>query len=143
MVAIQLNRMRSLALTLLIALNLIAHRQSNSSKKSQNMDLTKITNENVRNAIQALQDGDQSWYSYFTDNPQMTDDGNPKDFHKFFKGALGKEYFLSINKVENDGKNIIGKFKAGIWGTFEVYFNFRENADGKFDRLDIGQTSKL
>lgn len=140
---IQQSKMRTLVLTILITLNLVACGQSNSSKNELNMDLTVIKNENVRNAIQALQDGDKSWYSYFTDNPEMTDDGNPKDFHKFFKGALGKEKFLSIDKVENDGKNIIGNFKAGMWGTFEVYFNFHENENGKFDRLDIGQTSKL
>jgi hypothetical protein len=140
---IQQSKMRTLVLTILTALILVACGQSNSSKKEQNMDLTVIKKENVRNAIQALQDGDKSWYSYFTDNPEMTDDGNPKDFHKFFKGALGKEKFLSIDKVENDGKNIIGNFKAGMWGTFEVYFNFHENESGKFDRLDIGQTSKL
>lgn len=137
------NKMRNLVLTIVTSLSLVACGQSNSNKKEQKMDLTVIQNENVRNAIQALQDGDQSWYSYFTENPQMTDDGNPKDFHKFFKGALGKEKFLSIDKVENDGKNIIGNFKAGMWGTFEVYFNFHENENGKFDRLDIGQTSKL
>lgn len=140
---IQQSKMRTLVLTILTALNLVACGQSNSSKKEQNMDLTVIKKENVRNAIQALQDGDKSWYSYFTDNPEMTDDGNPKDFHKFFKGALGKEKFLSIDKVENNGKNIIGNFNAGMWGTFEVYFNFHENENGKFDRLDIGQTSKL
>lgn len=104
------------------------------------MDLSGITNNNVKNAIAALQNGDQSWYSYFIDNPEMTDDGNPKNFHEFFKGALGKEKFLSIDKVENDGKNIYGNFKAGKWGTFPVYFKFSENSNGKFDRLDIGQT---
>ncbi|MNK11793.1 hypothetical protein D3C87_298410 [compost metagenome] len=39
--------------------------------------------------------------------------------------------------------NIIkGNFKAGNWGTFPVFFNFHQNADGKFDRLDIGQAKK-
>ena len=107
------------------------------------MDLTKITNENVKNAIEALQTGNESWYTYFTEKPEMTDDGNTKDFHKFFKSALGKEKFLTIDKVENDGKNITGDFKAGMWGTFKVYFNFHENTDGKFYKLDIGQVSKL
>ena len=107
------------------------------------MELSKITNENVKGAIQALQSGNESWYDYFTENPEMTDDGNPKDFHDFFKSALGTEKFLTIDKVENDGKNITGDFKAGKWGTFKVYFNFHENQDGKFDKLDIGQTSKL
>lgn len=129
---------------LVVFLNLVACGQSSSSKSNTGkMDLSAITNENVKGAILALQNGDESWYSYFTANPEMTDDGNPKDFQKFFKSALGKEKFLTIDKVGNDGKNITGDFKAGMWGTFKVYFNFHENAEGKFDKLDIGQVSKL
>lgn len=144
MVDIQLNKMKKITGILVILLNLVACGQSSSSKSDKKeMDLSAITNSNVKAAIEALQNGDESWYSYFTENPEMTDDGNNKDFHKFFKGALGKEKFLTIDKVENDGKNITGNFKAGMWGTFEVYFNFYENEDGKFYRLDIGQTSKL
>ena len=104
------------------------------------MDLTKITNETVKQAIEKLQSGDKSWYSYFTDNPLMTDDGNTIDFKQFFSKALGTEKFLTVDKVENDGKDIYGSFKAGQWGTFKVFFKFHQNADGKFDRLDIGQT---
>ncbi|WP_452224134.1 hypothetical protein [Lacinutrix chionoecetis] len=129
---------------LVIFLNLVACGQPSSSKSNtEKMDLTAITNKNVKGAIEALQSGDKSWYSYFTENPEMTDDGNTKDLHKFFNNALGKEKFLSIDKVENEGKNITGNFKAGMWGTFKVYFNFHENTDGKFSKLDIGQTSKL
>ncbi|MCH5687947.1 hypothetical protein LWM68_28980 [Niabella sp. W65] len=69
----------------------------------------------------------------------MTDDGNTVDFKRFFEKALGVEKFLTIDKVENDGKNIYGNFRAGQWGTFKVFFKFRLNTNGKFDRLDIGQ----
>jgi len=103
------------------------------------MDLIKISNENVRKAIEALQSGEKSWYSYFTENPVMTDDGNKINFKDFFAKALGSEKFLTIDKVENDGKDIYGNFKAGNWGTFGVFFKFHQTADGKFDRLDIGQ----
>lgn len=103
------------------------------------MDLSKITNPTVREAIEALQSGSQNWYSYFTENPVMTDDGNTVNFKGFFAKALGNEQFLTIDNVENDGKNIRGNFKAGQWGTFKVFFNFHQNAAGKFDRLDIGQ----
>ncbi len=112
---------------------------STQTKKSDKMDLSKITNETVRKAIEALQNGDQSWYSFFTPNPAMTDDGNKVDFKNFFAKALGEEKFLSIDKVENEGKDVYGNFKAGQWGTFKVYFKFHQNAEGKFDRLDIGQ----
>lgn len=110
-----------------------------TSKKQQIMDLSKITDLQVQQAIEALQTGDKSWYSFFTENPAMTDDGNKVDFKSFFDNALGKEMFLSIDRVENDGKAIHGNFKAGRWGTFPVFFKFHKNTDGKFDRLDIGQ----
>ncbi|MBC9930565.1 hypothetical protein ICL07_09295 [Chitinophaga qingshengii] len=103
------------------------------------MDLSKITHKTVKQAIEALQAGDQSWYSFFTESPAMTDDGNAVDFKSFFAKALGHEKFLSIDKVENGGKDVYGNFKAGSWGTFKVFFKFHEGAGGKFDRLDIGQ----
>lgn len=103
------------------------------------MDLSKIKDPTVKAAIEALQNGDKSWYSYFTENPTMTDDGNVVDFKKFFSKALGPEIFVSIDKVENNDKDIYGDFKAGQWGTFRVFFKFHQNAQGKFHRLDIGQ----
>lgn len=111
------------------------------SQKEETMDFSKITNETVKQAMEALQNGDKSWYSYFIENPVMTDDGNKIDFKIFFNKALGTEKFLTIEKVENDGKDIYGNFKAGQWGTFKVFFKFHQNSDGKFDRLDIGQAN--
>lgn len=108
-------------------------------QKNKTMDTSKLINETVRKAFEALQSGDKSWYSFFTENPVMTDDGNKVDFKNFFAKALGHEKFLTIDKVENDGKDIYGNFKAGQWGTFPVFFKFHQNAEGKFDRLDIGQ----
>ena len=59
----------------------------------------------------------------------MTDDGNKVDFKNFFAKALGTEKFLTIDKVENDGKDIYGNFKAGQWGTFPVFFKFHQNEE--------------
>ncbi|AZA94042.1 Uncharacterised protein [Chryseobacterium nakagawai] len=103
------------------------------------MDVSKITDPQVKQAIEALQAGDKSWYSFFIENPAMTDDSNKVNFKSFFDNALGKEIFLTIDRVENNGKDIYGNFKAGQWGTFPVFFRFHKNAEGKFDRLDIGQ----
>ncbi|MGE9310116.1 hypothetical protein ACLOAU_00600 [Niabella sp. CJ426] len=111
-----------------------------STKKETTMDFSKITNDKVKQAIEALDAGDRSWYAFFTANPEMTDDGNTVDFKSFFEKALGNEKFLTIDKVENEGKHVYGNFKAGQWGTFKVFFKFHLNADGKFDRLDIGQS---
>nr|WP_315027684.1 hypothetical protein [uncultured Chryseobacterium sp.] len=107
--------------------------------KQQIMDLSKITDTTVRQAIEALQNGDKKWYSFFTESPVMTDDGNTVDFKSFFSNALGREMFLSIDRIENSGNDIYGNFKAGQWGTFPVFFKFHKNAEGKFERLDIGQ----
>ena len=104
------------------------------------MDFSKITNEKVKQAIEALDVGNNRWYTFFTENPEMTDDGNKVDFKSFFAKALGTEKFLTIDKVENGGKDVYGNFKAGQWGTFKVFFKFHLNKDGKFDRLDIGQS---
>ncbi len=109
------------------------------------MDLSIITNETVKKAISELQQHNKSdFYKYFTNDAAFTDDGNILDLKKFFDNAFKqKEKFLDLEKVENNGKSIIGNFYAGQWGTFRVYFNFTLNSDNKISRLDIGQTSKL
>lgn len=117
------------------------NKTNNNFTKPQTMDLHKITNVKVKDAVEALQSGDESWYSFFTEDPDMTDDGSKVDFRSFFSKALGDEKFLSIDKVENEGRDIYGNFKAGRWGTFKTYFKFHQNEDGKFDRLDIGQSN--
>lgn len=105
------------------------------------MDLSIISNSTVRNAITALQNNDLNhWYSFFTDNVVFTDDGNTLNFKSFFDNAFAqKEKYLSIDKVEDDGKSVYGQFYAGKWGTFNVYFKFHVHPDGKIYRLDIGQ----
>ncbi|MBS1559473.1 MAG: hypothetical protein JST69_12190 [Bacteroidetes bacterium] len=114
----------------------------NTVKTENKMDLTKIINENVKKAIEALQANDKNaWYSYFTNDAVFTDDGRTLDFKSFFDNAFNhKEKFVTIDKVENEGKDITGNFFAGQWGTFKVFFKFHQNLTGKFNRLDIGQT---
>lgn len=121
------------------------HPQTQNTKTKNKMDLSKILNENVRKAIEALQSNDKAaWFSYFTNDATFTDDGRTLDFKSFFDNAFNhKEKFLDIHKVENNGKDIYGNFYAGQWGTFSVYFKFHQNSDGKLNRLDIGQVSKL
>lgn len=105
------------------------------------MDLNKISNENVKNAITALQNNDKAaFYSLFTKDVVFTDDGNTLNFQSFFDNAFNhKEKFLSIDTIENNGQHISGNFYAGQWGTFRVYFHFHQSSSGKFDRLAIGQ----
>lgn len=112
------------------------------TKTEQKMDISKIINPQVKQAIEALQNNDKNaWFSFFTKDAVFTDDGRTMDFASFFDNAFKhKEKFLTIDKVENNGKDIFGNFFAGQWGTFKVYFKFHQQADGKLNRLDIGQS---
>ncbi len=128
----------------IVAQKLINNRSGvNNLKTESKMDLSKISNLKVKKAIEALQSNDKkAWYSYFTDNAQFSDDGREMNFKSFFDNAFDKkEKFLDIRKVENEGKDIYGDFYAGQWGTFLVYFRFHQDHDGRFNRLEIGQTS--
>lgn len=116
-------------------------KKESAIQTTSKMEYSNISNEKVKKAIEALQANDKkTWYSYFTTDAIFTDDGRTLSFKTFFDNAFEqKEKFLAIDKVENEGKDIYGKFYAGQWGTFRVYFKFHFNADGKIDRLDIGQ----
>lgn len=141
--------MKSFFLSLLIVFAFTAYGQSNNinsqtTKKQTKMDLSIISNKQVKNAIEALHANNlKVWYSSFEDKVVFTDDGRTLDFKSFFDNAFDKkEKFIDIDKVENDGKILYGKFYAGQWGTFRVYFKFHQNENGKFYGLDIGQAAK-
>ncbi len=140
---------KEILILLLFALTLSLHAQTSKTKTSstqtktdQKMDISKITNPQVKQAIEALQNNDKNaWFSFFTKDAVFTDDGKTMNFTSFFDNAFKhKEKFLTIDKVENNGKDILGNFFAGQWGTFKVYFKFHQQADGKFNRLEIGQS---
>lgn len=106
------------------------------------VNTTALSNVTVRQAIEALQIGDASaWQSLFADSVTMLDDGNKIDFKNFTKNAIGHERFVSIDKVENNGLDIYGKFHSDQWGDFKTYFKFHFDAEGKIDKLEIGQDS--
>lgn len=119
--------------------------KNNTINTSKNMDFSKIKNEKVKEALIAQSNGDQNtFFDLFTEHVQFTDDGNALDFKPFFKHAFAhKEQFLSIDKVENNGKDIYGKFDAGTWGIFDVCFKFHQSDNGKFDELHIRNMTKL
>lgn len=117
-------------------------KQSSITNNSK-MNISKLTNQTVKNAFDALQAGDKNtFYSCFANNATFTDDGRTLDFKSFFDNAFEKkEKFLTLDKVENEGKDLYGNFYAGQWGTFKVYFKFHLNGEGKINRLDIGQAN--
>ena len=104
------------------------------------MDTSRLTDITVKAALDAWQKGDSKlWLTFFTTDAKLYDDGSPRNFLDFVKDACGHEKFTSIDEVENDGKDIVGKFHTDRWGDFKTYFKFHINAEGKIDRLDIGQ----
>ncbi len=106
------------------------------------MNTDMLTNPVVKKAVNALQFADKdAWFSLFTDNAELYDDGNKMNFRTFFEKALGHERFTSIDKVEDNGLSVYGKFHSDQWGDFKTYFKFRINDAGRISRLDIGQAS--
>ncbi|GAB3998517.1 hypothetical protein GCM10028807_46430 [Spirosoma daeguense] len=140
--------MNNVVLILLMAssMNVVAYGQArtknNVTKTTTTMDTSKLNNSTVKAAFDAWQAGDATkWLSFFTPDAKLYDDGSARDFRRFVKEACGHERFTSIDKVEDDGKLIYGKFHTESWGDFKTYFKFHLNTDGKVDRLDIGQAN--
>ena len=99
-----------------------------------------LTNTTVRAAIEALQKGDRKvWSALFEPDAELYDDGTPRPLQKFTDDALGHERFTSIERIENNGLDVIGTFHSDTWGDFRTYFKFQLSPAGKIKRLDIGQ----
>ena len=99
-----------------------------------------LTNPTVKAAIEALQKGDRKgWSALFETDAKFYDDGSPRSLEKFTKDALGHERFTSIERVENNGLDLIGGFHSDQWGDFRTYFRFQLSPMGRIKRLDIGQ----
>jgi hypothetical protein len=114
------------------------HKHQNLSK----MESEKLKNVTVKAAFNAWQNGDSKlWISFFTNDAQLFDDGHIRDFNEFSTEAIGHERFTSIDKVEDNGLSIYGKFHSDTWGDFKTYFKFQINSEGKIFQLHIGQVN--
>ena len=99
-----------------------------------------LTNPTVKAAVEALQKGDRNaWSALFEPDARLYDDGAPRSLDKFTRDALGHERFTSIERVENNGLDLVGGFHSDQWGDFRTYFKFQLSLSGKIKRLDIGQ----
>jgi hypothetical protein len=106
------------------------------------MNTDTLTNQTIKTAIDALQKGDQkAWAALLEADAKLYDDGSPRSLEKFTKEALGHERFISIEKVENHGLEVVGGFHSDQWGDFRTYFRFHLSPSGKIKRLDIGQAA--
>ena len=115
---------------------------NNNNREIKVMDTSKLTNNIVKAAFQAWQQGDTKlWLSYFTDDVQLYDDGRPRNFNKFSTEAIGHEKFTSIDKVEDNGLSIYGKFHSDTWGNFKTFFKFHLDNNNKIYKLEIGQAN--
>lgn len=109
---------------------------------TKKMDTNLITNSTAKAALDAWQKGDAPLFlSFFAPDAALFDDGNPRNFAGFVREACGHERFASIDKVEDNGLSVYGRFHTEKWGDFKTYFKFHLRPDGKFSRLDIGQAS--
>jgi hypothetical protein len=114
--------------------------QKHSHQKVTEMDMNKITNKIVKEAIEAWQQGNSElWLSFFTIDAKLLDDGNIRNFKKFSTEAIGHERFTGIDKVEDSGLSVYGQFHSDTWGDFKTYFKFRINKEGRISQLEIGQ----
>ncbi|QNK61773.1 hypothetical protein H7F33_14585 [Pedobacter sp. PAMC26386] len=106
------------------------------------METDQLKNETVKQAINALQNADKKlWFSLFTTDAKLYDDGNEVDFKQFFEKAIGHERFTTIDRVEDNGLAVYGKFHSDQWGDFKTYFRFKIEENGKINRLNIGQAN--
>lgn len=113
---------------------------ANSTTNPMSVKTDTLTNTTVRKAIDALQSGNaQAWFALFTKDAALYDDGHKQNLRSFFGSALGHEYFTHIDKEENNGLDVYGRFHSDKWGDFKTYFKFHLDAEGKIHQLDIGQ----
>ena len=113
---------------------------NHTHKKIIVMETEKFTNNTVKAAYDAWQKGNSMlWLSLFTEDATLLDDGHSRNFQKFSTKTIGHERFTSIDKIEDNGLSIYGKFHSNIWGNFKTYFKFHINNEGKIYQLEIGK----
>lgn len=100
-----------------------------------------IKNELTRAAIEAINRQDKnSWYSVFSDDVKLFDEGTERDFRRWSDNELfgaDPSWVISILKVEREGLTVYCKFHSGVWGEFKVYMNFTIMGC-RISRLDTG-----
>lgn len=111
--------------------------------KESKIDFSKLTDENVKKALEAQQVEDlESWYSCFADKVTFINEEKETDFKAFFNRAFGyHEKMLDIEAVKENGLYVFGNYFGGVFGRFRIYLRFSKNAAGKFDRLERKQMS--
>jgi hypothetical protein len=98
----------------------------------------------VKAAVEAFQNADKSaWNRLFTPKAVLYDDGSPLDLKRFTQESFGRERFICIDRIANNGLYIEGDFHSEEWGDFRTYFNFELNDFGRIVRIDIGKVEEV
>lgn len=107
------------------------------------LGLSSVSNTVVRSAVVAVNAGDKKlWFELFSEKPQFSDDGIPRDFVKWCEEELfgsAQAYILSIDKVEDGGLTFYARYHSDKWGDFKTFWKFVVK-DGDISRLDVGAT---
>jgi hypothetical protein len=106
------------------------------------LNLNAISHPIVKVAIEAISNRNKKqWYALFSDSPTFTDVGNPHDFTKWCEEELfgsSRAYLASIDKIENAGLTIYGRFHSDQWGDFKTFLKFHVQK-GKITKMAVGQ----
>jgi len=94
----------------------------------------------VRTAIDALQAGDRlAWLTCFTAGAKLFDNGKRKSLFNFTRNHIGSMQFTSVDRIDNDGREVYGVLQIRDEENVHVYFKFRLDAAAMCSRLDIGR----
>jgi hypothetical protein len=107
------------------------------------LDLHSIDHHIVKSAIEAINGRNKKQFiPLFSDKAELTDDGNLHDFTEWSERELfgsSMAYLASIDKVEDGGLTIYGKFHSDQWGDFKTFLRFHVEND-KITKMEVGQT---
>jgi hypothetical protein len=108
------------------------------------VDIESLQHPLVRAAILAMNSGDRAtWLRLFADDAVLTDDGKRQDFVSWSDSELFGEstgQLMTVERQEDDGLSIVGKFHSSRWGEFNTFMRFQVQ-NGVITRLDLGQVN--
>lgn len=94
----------------------------------------------VRTAIAALEAGDKlGWLTCFTAGAKLFDNGKRKNLFHFTRDNVGSMYFTTIERADNDGRDVYGLLRIRDEENVQAYFKFRMDAAAMCNRLDVGR----
>jgi hypothetical protein len=107
------------------------------------LGISAITNPVVKSAIGALNGREKKlWFELFSETPEFSDDGIPRDLVRWCEDELFgsyRAYIISIDKVEDGGLTFYAMYHSDKWGDFKTFWRFAVK-DSRISKLDVGAT---